>query len=200
VDAPGRRAWHQLASRVGLQAKTFGRTCLSGYRESRFVMVERYLTPPRNLSDIEEGILWTRIVMTVKNAQALSFILGRSSVLDYAGGWFARQFKTATTLSLGSDDPQQSFIVKEAVNGFVQSVLRAHGTTVQALVTNDRTYFVQLEGARLTYTELGTELMDNAAIEKSARQVTLALGFLNAIAELVEARQPELLAAPRNGH
>jgi hypothetical protein len=86
-DAPQRRKWHRLASSIGLKAETFGKTRLSGYSQSHYVTMESYFTPdPRTPGDAESGILWPRIVMTVKNAQQATLIFGRSSVLNSIRG------------------------------------------------------------------------------------------------------------------
>ena len=199
-DAPQRQKWHQLASLVGLKAETFGKTRLSGYSQSHYVIIERYLTPdPRNPGDAESGILWTRIVMTVKNAQQVTFIFGRSSVLNNIGGWFEKQFKNVTSLTLGDDKSPQSFFVKDSIPGLVESLLIRSGETLPALLATDGAYFIQLDGPRLSYTELGADVLDIPEIEKRARQLTFALSLLNEIAERIETYTPVLAGTRRDG-
>ena len=125
-------------------------------------------------------------MMATQNTRQTVFMFGRLDVLSHAAGWFAKQFETTTSITLVDPEYPRTIFVTPASTRLIQSLRESISALEYVLVAANTPCYFQLDGSHLSYTELGSELMDSDDIETSAGRLKRTLDLMKVIVQHVE--------------
>jgi hypothetical protein len=171
--------WESLAQRTHLTIdpeRLFHSASLFGRYRGRHVTVERWVTPhPR---DNDDAIFWIQAACTLNKVRDYTFTIGTPNIMSYLGGGVAKHFQGMTSINNGEFADEQYLIGKSSQPQLMLALLGGNDMIRQGLAGLDATFFVEFDGRRLRYCEVGTE--------KNADRLKITLDLLSDLADDME--------------